>query len=101
MTSAVGRLSVVVAALLVFLVLWAAVTAHPWVHAAPDPRLAALDARQQRLDAQLVAVQSRLAQRWATYRATIARQGAAPAAPAVTPHVRIVQLPPVATTRTS
>lgn len=102
MTSPVARLYVAATAVLLFLVLWAAVAAHPWVSAAPDPRLAALDARQQRLDVRLVNAQNRLAARWAAYRATIARQSSAAAAAAVvTPRVRIVQLAPVATTRTS
>jgi hypothetical protein len=102
MTSPLGRVYVLGAALLVFLLLWAGIAAHPWVSAAADPRLAALDARQQRLNAQLVAAQNRQAAQWSSYRATVAqRQRQAATAAAVTPAVRIVQLPALATTRTS
>lgn len=102
MTSPLGRAYVLGASLLVFLLLWAGIAAHPWVRAAADPRIAALDARQQRLSAQLVAAQSRQAARWSSYRTAVAqRQQQAAATAAVAPTVRIVQLPALATTRTS
>ena len=102
MTSPIARVYVVVTALIVFLVLWASIAAHPWVSAAADPRLAALNARQARLSTQLVAAQSRQAAQWSAYRTAVAkRQQQAAVTAAATPTVRIVQLPPLATTRTS
>jgi len=107
MTSGLGRIYVFGAALLLFLLLWAGIAARPWVSAAPDRRLAALDVRQQRLSAQLIAAQRQQAARWSAYRSAATqrqRQVAAAAtvvAPAPTPTVRIVQLPALATTRTS
>ncbi|MFN8222276.1 MAG: hypothetical protein U0R50_03395 [Gaiellales bacterium] len=101
MTSHVGRIYVAALSVLLFFVLWASLAAHPWVSAAPDPRLAALDAKQRLLGTQLARAQADLADRWATYRAAEARRRALTAAPAPTPVVRVVQLPPLATTRTS
>lgn len=102
MTSSVGRVYVVACSLLVFFVLWAFVAAHPWATAAPDARLAALDARQQRLGAQLAQAQAELVSSWASYRAADAkRKTAVSTAASATPVVRVVQLPPLATTRTS
>ena len=56
MTSHTARLYALVGAVLVFFVAWAAIAAHPWQKqsAAPqDPRLAALQAREQRLRAEV------------------------------------------------
>ena len=77
--------------------------------AAKDPRLVALEAREQRLRAESLAVKRVLDRRWATYRTQlalrrqeIARASAVPAAPAAAaPRVRIVTLPPLTVTRTS
>ena len=89
MTSQVARLYALAISLLVFFVLWAAIAAHPWVRtsrtrsAAQGNNLAVLEQRL-RADAKLV-------------RALGAR-----AAPTTSPPlVRVVQLPPLTTTRTS
>jgi hypothetical protein len=85
------RLYAFAIAILVFFVTWAAVAARPWVqHAArPDPRLAALAAREQRIHVQSVVLRKLAA----------ARRQLAAAAPAPAP--RIVTLPPLTITRTS
>jgi len=82
MTSHAGRFYALAAAVVAFFLAWAVVAAHPWstVKAAPDPRLAALAAREHRL---------RAAQR--------TQQPVAAAAPAP----RVVTLPPLVITRTS
>jgi hypothetical protein len=134
MTNHTARLYALVGAVLVFFVAWAAIAAHPWQTtktAAQDPRLAALQIREQRLRAESLAVKSVLDKRWAAYRAQLAlRQqeiasirsanakaraaslASAQAAPAVSssgtaaasapaPSVRVVTLPPLTITRTS
>lgn len=124
MTSHTGRLYAVAIALVVFFLAWAAVAAHPWTTAAADPRLAALSARQARLQREARLVKKVVAARWAVYRARLkarkaqiaaaqalaARQAAAAAtatyaasaAPASSSApVRVVNLPPLTVTRTS
>jgi hypothetical protein len=118
MTSHVARLYAASAAVVVFFVAWAAIAAHPWTTTAkPDPALAALAAREQRIRTESAAVQRLLAKRWAAYRVALAaRQKAiaarkaalasvaasvpAPAAASAAP-VRVVTLPPLTITRTS
>jgi hypothetical protein len=101
MTSRAPRLYATALALLVFFVLWAAVSARPWAAAAPaDPRLAALERREAALRAQAALVERRLRAEWAAYgRAVAARP--APAAPAPAPAVSIAALPPATSTRSS
>lgn len=67
------RVYAVVAAVLVFFVAWAAVAAHPWQRrsAAPDPRVAELQALRLRLARQSVAVQRILDRRFAAYAAAL------------------------------
>lgn len=129
MTNHLARLYALVAAVLVFFVAWAAIAAHPWQTqkaAAQDPRLAALQLREQRLRAEALAVKQVLNKRWAVYRAQLvlrkqeiaAVQAAStkaraaslasaqvPSAPssgsAAVPSVRVVTLPPLTITRTS
>jgi hypothetical protein len=107
MTSHVARLYALVGGVLVFFLVWAGVTAHPWAAkstAAQDPRLVALTARQQRIHAESVRAQKIVALRWAAYhRALAARNKAATTqAVAVTaPAARIVTLPPLVVTRVS
>jgi hypothetical protein len=75
MTSHVARLYALVGAVLVFFVAWATVAAHPWQTAKAalqDPRLAALQLREQRLRAQSLAVKRIVDRRWAAYRAQLA-----------------------------
>ena len=100
MTNHVIRLYTASAAILVFFVAWAGIAARPWVTPAPDPHVAALAQRQQRLQRDTRLVQLIAARRAAANRAArIAARAAAQAAPA--PVVRIVHLPPIKTTRTS
>ena len=100
MTNHVVRLYTVSAAIIVFFVAWAGIAARPWVTPAPDPQVAALAQRQQRLQRDARLVQLIAARRAAANRAArIAARAAAQAAPA--PVVRIVHLPPIKTTRTS
>jgi hypothetical protein len=96
-TSAVGRFWAAAVALVVFFVLWAALSARPWVSSSKpaDPRLAALQAREQKVQTKALAAQQALNKRWAVYRAALIRQqgsltaqqraqlAAAPAGPSV------------------
>ena len=132
MTNHTARLYAHVGAVLVFFVAWATIAAHPWAAqatAGPDPRLAALQAREQRLRAEALAVKQVVDRRWAVYRAQLALRkqeiaavqaanakarsaslaaaqtystpsSGGPAAPAA-PSVRVVTLPPLTITRTS
>jgi len=104
------RLIAVVAAAVVFCTTWAAVAARPWAAAKPDPRLAALAAREQRLRTDAVAVRQVVDRRNAAYRAALkarlsqiaaAKTQAQRATAAATPSVRVVNLPPLTVTRTS
>ena len=120
MTESTHRLYAVVLAVTVFFVSWAAVAAKPWATARPDPRLAALAQREQRLRADAKLVHLVVDRRMVAYRAAlavrkaqiaeVARQTAARrAAPrqssqstvASAPAVRIVNLPPLTITRSS
>jgi hypothetical protein len=125
MTDTSHRLYAVVIAVVVFFLSWAAVAAQPWATAKPDPRLAALAQREQRLrhDAKLVqqvvdnrmtayhlALRARKVQ-IAAAKAQIAAaqasavqvsQSAAPVSQSTAaPAVRVVNLPPLTVTRTS
>jgi hypothetical protein len=109
MTDTSHRAYAAVVAAIVFCVLWAAVAAQPWVEAKPDPRLAALAQREQRLRADAKLVQQVVDRRLAAYRtalkARVAQNAAARtrqvAAAAPAPAVRVVELPPLTVTRTS
>ena len=110
MTSHVGRLYSIALALFVFFLTWVAIGARPWAASGSqsDPRLAALEQREQRVRRQSVAVQRLVRRRWATYqahlrqrRSHIAAANQAQAAAAQAPQVRVVSLPPVTSTRTS
>ena len=100
MTDHVARLYTLAAAVLIFFVAWVAVTARPWVKtSAPttDPRVQALVLRQQRVQAEALAVRRVLAAR---KKATALASATAPA-PVAAPPVRVVTLPPLTITRTS
>jgi hypothetical protein len=130
MTNHTARLYALAAAVVVFFVAWSAIAAHPWqtkTSAARDPRLAALQLREQRLRAETLAVKRIVDKRWAVYRAQLAlrRQeiaavnaanaeartaspvsvrtpaASAPVPAAAAPSVRVVTLPPLTITRTS
>jgi hypothetical protein len=113
MTDHVARLYAIAFALLVFFCTWAAVASRPWGEPdAADPRVAALDRREQRLEVRRVRVQRTLNRRFADYerrlrerQAQIAAVQAAPvavAAPSVSaPSVGTVSSQPVTSTRSS
>ena len=101
MTDHVTRLYAAAAALAAFFVAWAGIAARPWTEPPQDPRLAALEQREQRLQRDATLVQQVVERRWAAYRAELARRSAAPVASAAAPAVRIVTMPPVATSRSS
>jgi hypothetical protein len=105
MASTTGRLTVAVVAVFVFFVFWAALAAHPWKSASPDPRLQAIAARRQALVRESALVNRLVAAHAAAVRSASAAkasaQATASAAPATTPAVRIVTLPPLTITRTS
>lgn len=129
-----ARLYVVAAAVLIFFLSWAAIAANPWAEAAKsaaatDPRLAALAAREQRLQERATEVQRILDRRWADHRAALAERkrqiarvkkahakdvkaaarlqaqldaiDAQPTAPPAAPTVRVVTVPPVTQSRSS
>ena len=110
MTNQVGRLYSVALALFVFFLTWVVIGARPWVASGSesDPRLAALEKREQRVRHQSVVVQRLMKRRWATYRSQLRRRQSqiaaanqAQLAAAQAPPVRVVSLPPVTSTRTS
>lgn len=81
MTDQLARLYALLVGIVVFFVTWAAVAAHPWRTAAPDPRLAALAARRAHVRSEAIHVRRVLAQRYAAYRVALrARQQAIAAA---------------------
>lgn len=87
MTSHVARLYVAAGTLLAFFLAWAGIAAHPW----------STSGAKSSVQAQAVAVfQQRLQRDAALLRQLSAKPGVAPARP-----VRVVQLPPVTTTRSS
>jgi hypothetical protein len=100
MTDHVARLYAAAAALAAFFLAWAGIAARPWVAQPRDSRVAAVARLEQRLRRDTTLVQQVVDARSATYRAAVARSRAAAAAPAPPP-VRVVTLPPLATTRTS
>lgn len=89
----VTRLYVFAVTLLVFFVTWAVVAARPWVskRSSSGAQVAALAAREQRIQFESLLVRKLRAQR--------TQQAVAAAAPAPAP--RIVTLPPLVITRTS
>ena len=100
MTDHVVRLYAAAGTLAAFFLAWTGIAAHPWVGQPRDPRLVALERREQRLQRDAALVQQIVDRRWTAYLAALAqRQTGVAAAPA--PPVRVVTLPPVATTRTS
>jgi hypothetical protein len=75
-TSTIARFWAVALALVVFFILWAVLAAKPWVSsgAATDPRLAALQAREQKTQNQALAAQRLFSVCWAAYRSALVRQ---------------------------
>jgi len=105
MTSQLGRLYALLTGIVAFFLAWAAVAAHPWApQPTQDPRVAALAARQQRVQLESLRVKRIVDLRWAVYRQKLAARNAAAAAhpvAAAAPSVRVVNLPPLVVTRTS
>ena len=111
MTDTSHRLYAVAIAVVVFFVSWAAVAAKPWATAKPDPRLAALAQREQRLRVDAKLVQQVVDQRLVAYRialkvrraqiATAQARSLQVAQATAAPAVRVVNLPPLTITRTS
>lgn len=102
-TTSLGRAYVTAGTLLVFLVLWAVIAASPWASGGRSPALAALDRREALVRQRAALAEQRHAARWARFRAAVEAAGNRPNRPAAVaqPQVRIVPLPPVATTRSS
>lgn len=121
MTDHVARLYALALGLAVFFLSWAFVSARPWAHEstpAKDPRLVALERREQRLQAEAARVNRQVARRFARYQvelrkrqaqiAGVQRANAAPiptapapsAAPAA-PAVRVASVPPVTSSQSS
>jgi hypothetical protein len=120
MTNHFARLYALAGTILVFLLTWAVVAAHPWQATsnlnAKDPRLTQLAAREQRLRHEQVRVQKIVDRRWARYRKALAKRKkeiaaakaqqqavltASVAAPAAAPPVHVVTLPPLTSTKSS
>ena len=122
MTDHVVRLYALALALAVFFLTWAFVAARPWPHAREeqDPRLTALERREERLRRQAVRVNRLVERRFAAYRVRLAErqreiaavQATSVAAPAPsvtassgsaprTPSVGVVSLPPITSTSSS
>jgi hypothetical protein len=114
MTDHVARLYALALAVIVLFLTWAVVAARPWAAeaAAKDPRLVALERREERLRRESVRVRRKVERRFAAYRAQLIKrqaaieavQGSTPAAstPAVSaPSVSVGALPPVTATRSS
>ena len=129
MTDHVARLYAGALALLVFFVVWAVVAARPWAEAGEtDPRMAALERREQKLMRESRRVNEVVQRRFATYRRRLARRrkeiaaaeaaaAAVPAAPATAgtvppgpaapgpaaapPPVAVTAAPPVTSTGSS
>ncbi len=75
MKSTVGRVYVAAIAVLVFFLLWATVSAHPWANAAKlDPRVADLEARERNVRVEVSRAQAAVTRRWAVYNSNLTRR---------------------------
>lgn len=76
MTNTIARFWAVALALVVFFILWAVLAAKPWTSsgAPADPRLASLQAQEQKTQNRALAAQQTLNKRWAVYRSALLRQ---------------------------
>jgi hypothetical protein len=111
MTDHVARLYAATLAVVAFFLTWAVIAARPWAAeaTAQDPKVAALDRREQRLQRESVRVQRRVERRFAAYRTSLAERQrelaatqAAPAPSAPAPAApSVVSIPPVTSTRSS
>jgi hypothetical protein len=104
MADHVARLYAAALAIVVFFVTWAVVAARPWASESPaadDPRLVALERREQRLRRDAVRVNRLVERRFANYRAQLAARQATSAPAPSTPSVGVASLPPITSTRSS
>jgi ABC-type protease/lipase transport system fused ATPase/permease subunit len=77
MTSGLGRIYAIAAAIVVFFLSWAIIAARPWVQAPEakaDHRLAALDQRERRLRNDAVAINAIVQKRWNVYHAQLVQR---------------------------
>lgn len=118
MTNHIVRLYALAASLLVLFLTWAAIASHPWSSASrtatQDPRVVAIQIREQHLRQEAIVVRRVVAGRWHHYRVALAarqrkiaaaqrrqQQAATALATPSTPSVQVVTLPPLTVTRTS
>jgi hypothetical protein len=113
MTDHVARLYAAALALVAFFLTWAVIAARPWAAeaAADDPRVVALERREERLRRESARVERKVERRFAAYRTRLAERqrviaavpdATAPSAPAPpAPSVGAVSIPPVTSTRSS
>jgi hypothetical protein len=77
MKSQIGRVYILAIALLLFFVLWATVSAHPWSSkAAVDPRVAKLQAREQQVKKEVQRARKVVTARWKNYNQDLQRRQA-------------------------
>jgi hypothetical protein len=77
MTSNLGRVYAITLAIFVFFLSWAVIAARPWVsapEAKTDPRILALNAREQKLHRDAVEIRAIVQKRWTVYRAQLVRR---------------------------
>ena len=76
MTNNLGRLYATALAVVIFFVAWAVIAARPWVPdgSKQDPRLAALNTREQKLRQDAIAIKKIVDRRWATYKVELAQR---------------------------
>jgi hypothetical protein len=77
MTSNLGRVYAITLAIFVFFLAWAIIAARPWVsapEAKTDPRILALNAREQKLRRDAVEIRAIVQKRWTIYQAQIVRR---------------------------
>jgi LPS O-antigen subunit length determinant protein (WzzB/FepE family) len=111
MTDQFARLYATTLAVVAFFLTWAVIAARPWAAEATvqDPKVAALERREQRLRRESVLVQRRVERRFAAYRTNLAERQrelaavqAAPSSSAPAPAApSVVSIPPVTSTRSS
>ena len=111
MTDHVARLYAATLAVVAFFLTWAVISARPWAAEATvqDPKVAALERREQHLRHESARVQRRVERRFAAYRTSLAERQrelaavqAAPAPSVPAPAApSVLSIPPVTSTRSS
>ena len=77
MTSNLGRVYAITLGIVVFFLSWAVIAARPWVsapEAKTDPRIVALNVREQKLRKDAVAISAIVQKRWKVYRVQLVRR---------------------------